>query len=187
MARPEAIPTVRHIPLDELRMVEAKYDKQLKSYASIKRMRDRVCFIRMRYNGHSVEEAAAKIGFTTKTGYNIQESWNANGIEGLKPNFKGGPKSRLTDEQKDVGLFIKSEYDVEYSDKQIHVVLTRMGLHHSEPYPLSVNAHDTLTLVGSNRYPSTEDTSFLLGGESGGHVICAFFQHRETTCRCAPL
>ena len=64
-------------------------------------MRDRVCFIRMRYNGYSVEEAASNIGFTTKTGYNIQESWNEHGMDGLKPNFKGGPKSRLTDEQKE--------------------------------------------------------------------------------------
>ena len=151
MARPEAIQIVKHVPLDELRSLEAEYDRQLESYASIRRMRDRVCFIRMRYNGYSVEEAAANIGFTTKTGYNIQESWNEHGMEGLKPNFKGGPKSRLTDEQKeeirealrlnpmstkDVRLYIMDEYGIEYSDKQIHVILTKIGLHHSKPYPI---------------------------------------------------
>ena len=72
-------------------------------------------------------------------------------MEGLKPNFKGGPKSRLTDEQKeeirealrlnpmstkDVRLYIMDEYGIEYSDKQIHVILTKMGLHHSKPYPI---------------------------------------------------
>ena len=151
MARPEAIQIVKHVPLDELRSLEAEYDRQLESYASIRRMRDRVCFIRMRYNGYSVEEAAANIGFTTKTGYNIQESWNEHGMEGLKPNFRGGPKSRLTDEQKeeirealrlnpmstkDVRLYIMDEYGIEYSDKQILVILTKMGLHHSKPYPI---------------------------------------------------
>lgn len=76
-----AISIVEHIPSDELMSVEAEYDKRLGSQAPIKRMRDRLCFVRMRYNGYSVEEAATNIGSTIKTGYNTQESWNAYGVE----------------------------------------------------------------------------------------------------------
>ena len=71
-------------------------------------------------------------------------------MEGLVPDFKGGPKARLGEEQKQqikdmlavtpsdtrtVKAYIKDQFGVEYSDKQVHVILRDMGLRHAEPYP----------------------------------------------------
>jgi transposase len=38
-------------------------------------------------------------------------------------------------ETSDVRLFIMEAYKVEYSMKQVHVILTKLGLHHAKPYP----------------------------------------------------
>jgi transposase len=54
----------------------------------------------MRYNGYTVKEASKSVGFTRKTGYCIQNSWNINGIDGLVPIFNCGHRSKLTDGQK---------------------------------------------------------------------------------------
>ena len=49
--------------------------------------------------GNSVEEAADKAGATKNTGYYWQDDWNKGGYAALIPNFSGGRKSELTDEQ----------------------------------------------------------------------------------------
>lgn len=97
-----------------------------------------------------MEEVASAVGMTTKSGYNIQELWNEGGMAALEPKFGGGRTSKLTDDQKedlkdmlsvnpmttkDVRLWIKEEYGIDYSEKQVHVILSKMGLHHAKPYP----------------------------------------------------
>jgi transposase len=89
--------------------------------------------------GDSVEEAATKVGVTKKTGYYWQDAWNKGDYAALIPHFGGGRKSKLTDEQiKDLRILlenkdywttrevlelIKEKYGVEYSQKQIGVIL----------------------------------------------------------------
>ena len=34
-----------------------------------------------------------------------------------------------------VKLYIKDKFGVEYSEKQVHVILKKMGLRHAKPYP----------------------------------------------------
>jgi len=150
MARPIEIEIVKHVSLDELNKTAGSYGKEFRSYAKAKRMHERLCFIRMRYKGYTVEEAASATGMTTKTGYNIQERWNAGGLESLEPNFGGGRRSRLTDDQKKelenvlsissmttkgVREYIAEEFDVEYTNKQIYIILGKMGMNHAKPYP----------------------------------------------------
>ena len=150
MSRPEEIQIVKHVPLDELQTKERQLSESIKSMKKSERFLQRVTFIRLRYGGFSVEEASKAVGFTTKTGYNVQGQWNVNGMEGLVPDFKGGPKSRLSDEQKSelkdmlaacpsdtktVRLYIKDRFGVEYSEKQVHVILKGMGMRHAKPYP----------------------------------------------------
>ena len=100
--------------------------------------------------GDSVEEAATKIGATKKTGYYWQDAWNKGGYAALIPNFCGGRKFKLTDEQikelrillekkdywttREVLELIKKEYGVEYSQKQIGVILHSFNMYHSKPY-----------------------------------------------------
>ena len=150
MVRPTEIEIVHHIPLESLKAEERKLSKSLESMKKTEKVLTRIQFVRMRYSGYSVEEAAKAVGFTTKTGYNVQKAWNASGMDGLVPDFKGGPKSKLSDEQKEklkdtlascpmdtktVLLYIMDEFGVEYSEKQVHVILKDMGMRHAKPYP----------------------------------------------------
>ena len=132
---------ITHEELDSLIKMES-YSRVLK----------RLYFVKLRYLGDSVEEAAHKIGITKKTGYNWQEEWNQGGYAALIPEFKGGRKHKLTDDQRnelkallekkdhwttrEVMELIKEYYDVEYTLKQIGVILRNFGMRYSKPYVL---------------------------------------------------
>jgi len=103
-------------------------------------------FVRYRYNGDSVEEAAGKVGVTKMVGYEWQERWNEQGVEGLVPRFGGGRPSKLSEDQKstlktylrerddwttiEVREFILEEFGVEYTPKQIRVILKGFKMKH---------------------------------------------------------
>jgi len=150
MARPTEIDIVRHVSPEDLNRAASAYENEFRSYAKAKRIYERICLIRMRYKGYSVEEAASAVGMSVKSGYNIQKLWNDGGMAAIEPSFNGGRKSMLTDDQKneiaellsitlmttkDVRLYIKEEYGIDYSEKQVHVILKKMEMHHSKPYP----------------------------------------------------
>ncbi|MDR1404194.1 MAG: helix-turn-helix domain-containing protein [Candidatus Methanoplasma sp.] len=163
MARPTEIDIVKHVTPEDLNMIAKGYESELQSCAKSKRIYERICFVRMRYKGYSVEESASAAGMTMRSGYNIQELWNRGGADALIPNFGGGRPPRMTSEQKDllkdllavnpmetgdVRLYISEEFGIPYSMKQVHVILTKMGLHHAKPYPADHrrpdNAEDVL-------------------------------------------
>jgi len=114
------------------------------------RVLKRLYFVKLRYLGDSVEMAAEKVGVTKKTGYNWQEKWNKDAYEALIPHFKGGRKSKLSDEEKidlrisletldqwttkEVFELIKTKYGVHYSLKQIREILKGFGMKCSKPY-----------------------------------------------------
>jgi transposase len=116
------------------------------------RVLKRLYFIKFRYLGDSVEEAAIKVGVTKKTGYYWQDYWNKGGYAALMPQFGGGRVSKLTNEQmielrsllkvkdywttREVLELIKEKYCVEYSQKQIGVILHSFNMYHSKPYVL---------------------------------------------------
>jgi transposase len=149
MVRPTEIDIIRHVPMEDLDKAVREYEFG-RSTARVKRMKERLIFIRMRYRGYSVEEASSNTGFTLVTGYNVQKLWNEGGMAALEPKFGGGRTSRLTDEQRDelrdvlliapmstrdVHSYIMNEYGIEYTMKQVWEILTKMGLHHAKPYP----------------------------------------------------
>jgi len=131
------------------------------------RVLKRLYFVKFRCLGDSVEESATKVGVTKKTGYYWQDAWNKGGYAALIPHFGGGRKSKLTDEQiKDLRILlenkdywttrevlelIKEKYGVEYSQKQIGVILHSFNMYHSKPYTLDYrrpeNAEDILKKV----------------------------------------
>jgi putative transposase len=150
MARPTSINIVRHISNDELEDMIRAARKEMNGYARSKKVYDRLLFVKMRYSGRSAEEAAAAVGFSRATGYNTQELWNSKGPGHLLPVPNPGRPSRMTQDQKgrlrnilsmspmetnDVRLYIIEEFNITYSIKQVHVILSKMGLHHSKPYP----------------------------------------------------
>lgn len=150
MVRPTEIEIIHHISLESLKAEEKKLSESLQSMKKTEKLLTRVQFVRLRYSGFSVEEASKAVGFTTKTGYNVQKAWNSSGMEGLIPDFKGGPRSKLTNAQKKqlydalslcqmdtktVLLYINNEFGIKYSEKQVRVILKSMGMRHAKPYP----------------------------------------------------
>lgn len=111
-------------------------------------MLKRLYFVRYRYEGKSVEEAADLVGITKNNAYIWQERWNESGYEGLTPRFAGGKPSKLSDAQKeelkeelrhgshtteDVRKLIRDRFDVEYTPKQVRVILRKFGFRYSKP------------------------------------------------------
>jgi Transposase and inactivated derivatives len=142
MARPEQIPIECHLSSEELL-------KHIKSLEKDTRVLQRLYFIKHRYEGASVNEAAKLVGISKQVAYQWQERWNQDGYEGLIPRFSGGCPSKLTDYQKEelknmlhkrddwstkeVRELIFNEFKVQYTIKQILVILKKFGMHHAKP------------------------------------------------------
>lgn len=144
MARPESIPIIRHITAEEL-------NKRLKSLEKDVKVLQRLFFIKYRYEGVSVEEAAKRAAISKPVAYIWQDRWNRDGYSGLIPKFAGGKPSKLSDDQKkqlrtmlntrddwtteDVRRLILKEFNVEYTLKQIRVILKGFGMKFAKPFP----------------------------------------------------
>lgn len=112
---------------------------------------NRLHFMNYLYSGCSVPEASEKLGITKVTGYNWLERWNEDGYEGLIPRFAGGRPSKLTDTEKhqlkellkerddwttkEIRKLIYDRFKVEYSLKQVGIILKNLGMKFGKPYP----------------------------------------------------
>ena len=144
MARPENIAIDRHITAEEML-------KRIKSLEKDTKVLQRLYFIKYRYEGVSVEEAAERVEISKPVAYIWQERWNNEGYEGLKPKFAGGKPSKLSEDQKDqlkeilnkrddwtteeIKKLISKEFKVEYSLKQIRIILRLFGMKLAKPFP----------------------------------------------------
>ncbi len=111
----------------------------------------RLYFVKFRYDGDSVEKATEKVGVTKRIGYIWQSRWNDKGYEGIIPRYAGGRPSKLTQPQKnelrqllnqkeywttnDVKELISKEFNVDYTLKQIYIILRAMGMNFGKPFP----------------------------------------------------
>ena len=144
MARPENITIERHITAEELL-------KRIKSLEKDVKVLQRLYFIKYRYEGVTVEDAAERVEISKPVAYIWQDRWNKEGYEGLKPEFAGGKPSKLSDDQKEQLKEILSKRDdwtteeinklisdtsmVEYSLKQIRIILRKFGMKLAKPFP----------------------------------------------------
>lgn len=144
MARPENITIEWHITAEELL-------KRIKSLEKDVKVLQRLYFIKYRYEGVAVEEAAKRVGISKPVAYIWQDRWNKEGYEGLKPKFAGGKPSKLTNDQKEqlkeilnkrddwttenIRKTISKEFMVEYSLKQIRIILRKFGMKLAKPFP----------------------------------------------------
>ncbi len=144
MARPENITIERHITAEELQ-------KRIKSLEKDVKILQRLYFIKYRYEGVTVEEAAERVEISKPVAYIWQDRWNKEGYEGLKPKFAGGKPSKLSDNQKEqlkkilnkrddwttdeIKKLISDEFMVEYSLKQIRIILRKFGMKLAKPFP----------------------------------------------------
>jgi putative transposase len=144
MAKTEQIHIQKHLSLKEL-------DQRIKSLERDTRVLKRLYFVKFRYQGNSVEKASEQVGVTRMVGYLWQERWNEQGYEGLIPRFAGGRPSKITPEQKDllpellqkrehwtteeVRRLIQDEFGVEYTLKQVRIILKKLGMQYAKPFP----------------------------------------------------
>jgi len=144
VARPENITIERHITAEELL-------KRIKSLEKNVKVLQRLYFIKYRYEGVTVENAAERVEISKPVAYIWQDRWNKEGYEGLKPKFAGGKPSKLSDDQKEqlkkilnkrddwttdeIKKLISEEFNVEYSLKQIRIILRKFGMKLAKPFP----------------------------------------------------
>jgi len=163
MTKPEQIPIQRHLSLEDL-------DQRIRCLEKDTRVLKRLYFVKFRYQGDSVDKASEKVGITRMVGYHWQKRWNSLGYEGLIPRFAGGRPSKLTPEQKDhllellwerehwtteeVRDLIRGEFGIEYTLKQIRIILKKLGMRYAKPFPRDhrrpADAEDSLKKTPSN-------------------------------------
>ena len=144
MSHPVEIQIEHHMSIDELK-------KRIKTLENDTKVLRRLYFIKYRYEGKLVSESSKLVGITKRVGYIWQERWNEKGYEGLIPRYAGGRPSKLTDAQKgrlvellkqkdtwtteEVRELIFKEFKVEYTIKQIRIILKNMGMKCAKPFP----------------------------------------------------
>lgn len=144
MSRTPSMKVEKWITSEELKKRIREKEKDIK-------VLNRLHFMNYLYSGCSVPEASDKLGITKVTGYNWLERWNADGYDGLIPRFAGGRPSKLSDKEKsqlkeilrkrddwttkEIRNLIHEEFEVEYSLKQVGIILRNMGLKFGKPYP----------------------------------------------------
>ncbi|WMT44428.1 MAG: transposase [Cuniculiplasma divulgatum] len=134
----------------ERKMDEDNLNRLIKSLKRSTKVLKRLLFVKYRYNGDSVREAAKRIGITKMMGYAWQRRWNQDGYRGLMPRYARKGPSKMSDEQKEmlkeklknweyttsqVRDMIRDEFGIEYTMKQIWVILKKMGVRYAKPYP----------------------------------------------------
>lgn len=116
-----------------------------------KRRLERLIFIRTLYDGEGVEKVAKRLGRCKTTGYLWLKRWNTGGLEGLKPEFRGGRPPKLSyigrDEleemlrereewtTREVRDLIQEEFDIRYSLRSVRRILRSLGMRCCKPYP----------------------------------------------------
>jgi putative transposase len=145
MGRKQEKELVRHLTLEEL-------NKMIKKEEKSARVIERLYFIRFLYKGDRIKEACEKVEITEPTGYSWLKSWNEQGYAGLVPSFSGGPKPKLSNDEKvelrrllekkdawtlrEVRMLIRDKFHVDYSEMQVWRIMKSWNMHHAKPYIL---------------------------------------------------
>lgn len=140
---------IKHIKVKELDERINKLEKDVK-------VLNRLHFIKSCYSGMSIKEAAKLCGISYSNAYIWFNRWNEEGPEGLIPKYAGGRPSYLTDDNKKelkkileqeevltteiVHKIIKDNFGVDYTFKQIRIIVKDLGYSYSKPYPLNIES-----------------------------------------------
>jgi len=136
MGRNREYQVAKQISLNDL-------EKTIKAKEKDLRVLKRLYFIRLLYRGHVIEEASEKIGITMPTAYEWLKRWNKSGYGGLTPQFSGGPKPKLSEDEietlnsllktkdnwklNEVRELIKEQFGVEHSEMHVWRILAKLG------------------------------------------------------------
>lgn len=118
----------------------------------------RLCLIKNLYAGDTITEAATRVGVTQPTASRWTDDWNEYGVDGLRPEFSGGPRPKLTEDQRDqlaavlerhqplttehVQRLIEDAFDVSYSRRHVARLLNDLGMNYAIPRPGSPDRPD---------------------------------------------
>ena len=153
-----------------------------------KRLAERLIFIRSLYSGEDVETAAKKLGRCRATGFWWLQRWNNHGPEGLKPGFRGGRPSKLSDVErielkqklqrrsiwttKEAQQLIRDEFSVDYHPVSVGRILRSLGMRFGKPYPRDHRRPDDaearLKHTLTDALSKLDDVEALEPGEDGG-------------------
>lgn len=102
----------------------------------------------------TIKEAAALTGVSYSNAYVWFNRWNEEGPGGIIPKYAGGRPAYLTeDEKKELDKIlqqeevitteiahkiIKDNFGVDYSFKQVRIIVKNLGYSYSKPYPINV-------------------------------------------------
>ena len=151
MARTEEIRIEKHLTVQDL-------ERHIKMLEKDTRVLKTLYFVRYRYEGKSVEEVARLVGTSKNNAYIWQERWNESRYEGIKLRFAGGNPSKLTEEQKldlkewsnsssftieEVRKIIQTKYGMEYTSKQVRIIMRKMGLGYANRSSMTIGIHRT--------------------------------------------
>ena len=130
----DAEPIKMRVPPEELNSIMDEYSSRLDTPAKAKKAEKRVTFVRMRYNGFSIEECSKSLGITQRTCYNFQNEWNKKGKESIVPRTSTGANPKLSQEKvqelrsiirdksftvKQTADYIRNNTDTKLSENQI--------------------------------------------------------------------
>ncbi|MHB2036408.1 MAG: helix-turn-helix domain-containing protein [Nitrososphaerales archaeon] len=140
MSRTFAI--VKHVPKEEL---EREYRKEKRT-----RVKERLLAILHLYDGKTIIETSQIIKRGESSVKRWLRRWNKKGLQGLIPNFRGGPKPKLPSGEwdnvlkeiegkgmtlKDVKVYVKTTRGVEYSyDSVWHILMGQRKVKYGKPF-----------------------------------------------------
>ena len=139
----EQITIQKHMTREEL-------ETRIKALEKDTKILKRLYFVKFRYDGESVDESAQKIGVTRNEGYIWQRRWNEHGYNGLIPHYAGGRPMKLSSDDFDhlkeilrqkttwttdeVRTIIHQKFGVEYTLKQIRIILKKLNMAYGKPF-----------------------------------------------------
>ena len=140
---------IKHIPVQDL-------DKRIQKLEKDVKILNRLHFIKACYKGMTIKEAAQLNGVSYSNAYVWFNRWNEEGPEGIIPKYAGGRPSYLTKDDKlelekilekeDVltteifHKIIKKKFGVDYTYKQVRIIVKNLGYSYSKPYPINVES-----------------------------------------------
>ena len=130
---------------------KSKLDEAISEYITAHRYYQRLIAMRIIAEWNTIQNAANIIGVKYQTVHGWAKKCEAEGIEGLIPNFGGGGPSKLSQYQlkeldkkiqnsprmniKMLKKLIEEEYKVKYSYKQVWVIARKLGYSYIKIYP----------------------------------------------------
>jgi putative transposase len=128
-------------------------NRHIRKLEKISKVVNRLHFIRQVYKTENIAESCEILDIPLRTGYNWVNKWNENGIEGLNHEKGAGRPSFLSNNQleeldqwieseeflvtHDVYLYIKDNFGVDYSQRQVRRIVSALNYTWVKPYPIA--------------------------------------------------